>query len=259
MRREKIDICRENYPKEFWEYFKDALVFDSSCSPEARVVFIDKDEGYYLKRAEKGSLKVERDLTEYFHAKGLATEVLGYVCDKYDWLLTKRVKGEDCTYGKYLEDPKRLCDTIATLLRELHEVDFSDCSVDRVKSYIKTVEENYRKGLFDNDVTDDTRKLDKEEAYRIARENKHLLKNEVLLHGDYCLPNIMLDDWKLSGFIDLGNGGVGDRHIDLFWGAWTLKYNLGTDRYRERFLDVYGRDKVDLEKLEVIAAMECFG
>ncbi len=37
------------------------------------------------------------------------------------------------------------------------------------------------------------------------------------------------------GFIDLGNGGVGDRHIDLFWGAWTLFYNLKTDRHTERF------------------------
>lgn len=259
MRRKEITIDVNKYPEAFRYLLKDAKIYDSSCSAAAQVLFIDKDEGYYLKRAQKGSLKTEFELTEYFHKKKLATKVLGYESGDCDWLLTKKVQGEDCTYGQYVDDPKKLCDTIALLLRQLHEVDFSTCPVDRVKSYIETVEKSYRSGHFDNDVTDETRKIGKEEAYRIACENKQLLKNEVLLHGDYCLPNIVLDNWKFSAFIDLGNGGVGDRHIDLFWGAWTLKYNLGTDSYRDRFFDAYGRDKVDFEKLGIIAAMECFG
>lgn len=85
------------------------------------------------------------------------------------------------------------------------------------------------------------------------------LERNVLMHGDYCLPNIMLKDWKLSGFIDLINGGVGDRHIDVLWGIWTLKYNNGTAKYTDRFIDVYGRDLIDKEKLRCIAAMEMFG
>lgn len=259
MIKTQIQVDFDAYPLWTREFFEGAKVFDSSCSREARVIFIDKGEGYYLKRAEKGTLKAEKDITEYFYKKRLATEVLGYESTEYDWLLTKKVKGEDCTYKKYLDDPKRLCDTIAILLRQLHEMDFKDCSVDRVKSYIDTVEKSYREGHFDNDLTDETRKIDREEAYRIASEGKHLLKKEVLLHGDYCLPNIMLDNWGFSAFIDLGNGGVGDRHIDLFWGAWTLKFNLGTDKYYDRFFDVYGRDKVDFDILRVIAAMECFG
>ncbi len=259
MKRVPVTVNIEEYPLWAYEFLKDAEVFDSSCSPDAKVIFIDKGEGYYLKSAEKGSLKSEKELTEYFHRKGLATEVLGYESAERDFLLTKKVRGEDCTYKKYLDEQKRLCDTIATLLRNLHEVDFADCGVDRVASYIETVESAYKRGHFDNDLTDGTRLLKRDEAYRIACEGKHLLKNEVLLHGDYCLPNIMLDNWKLSAFIDLGNGGVGDRHIDLFWGAWTLKFNLGTDEYRDRFFDVYGRDKVDFDKLRVIEAMECFG
>lgn len=259
MKRTPIVINNGEYPLWVEDFIKDAKVFDSSCSPQARVVFIDKGEGYYLKKSSKGSLKSEAEMTRYFHTKGLATEVLGYECGEYDYLLTKRVKGEDCTFQKYLDEPKKLCDKIAKLLRELHEMDFSDCSVDRVKSYVEMVESSYIRGHFDNDLTDETRLMNREEAYKIACEGKSLLQSEVLLHGDYCLPNIMLDDWKLSAFIDLGNGGVGDRHIDLFWGAWTLKFNLGTDEYRERFFDVYGRDKVDFDKLKIIAAMECFG
>ena len=90
-------------------------------------------------------------------------------------------------------------------------------------------------------------------------EGRKLLRNEVLLHGDYCLPNIMLKDFKITSFIDVGNGGIGDRHVDLFWGAWTLWFNLKTDAYRDRFLDAYGRDLVDEERLRVISAAEIFG
>jgi kanamycin kinase len=69
----------------------------------------------------------------------------------------------------------------------------------------------------------------------------------------------MLNDWKLSKFIDVDHGGVGDRHIDLFWGAWSLFFNLKTDEYRERFFDAYGRDVFEPEMLRVIAAAEVFG
>ena len=91
------------------------------------------------------------------------------------------------------------------------------------------------------------------------KKHGHLLKTDTLLRGDYCLPNVIFDDWRFSGFIDLDNSGVGDRHVDLFWGAWTLWFNLKTDNYRDRFFDAYGRDKVDEDMLRIVAACEVFG
>lgn len=92
-----------------------------------------------------------------------------------------------------------------------------------------------------------------------GRRGLPLLKKEVLLHGDYCLPNVVLNNWKLSGYIDLDCGGIGDRHIDVVWGIWTLNYNLGTVEYTSRFIDVYGKDIIEFEKLRMIAAMEMIG
>lgn len=37
----------------------------------------------------------------------------------------------------------------------------------------------------------------------------------VLLHGDYCLPNVLVDGGGGWSLIDLGRVGVGDRHLDL--------------------------------------------
>ena len=238
-----------------------AQVYDSSCSPEARVYFIDKDEGYYLKRGRAGTLETEARMDAYFHKKGLGAEVLYYGTDEYDWLLTSRVRGEDCTHADYLADPKRLSALLGERLRALHELSAEDCPVqNRMDGYLALVEENYRTGNYDkSSFPDSFGYASAEEAYRVFTEGKHFLRNEVLLHGDYCLPNVMLEDWRFSGFIDLGNGGIGDRHVDLFWGAWTLWFNLKTNDYRDRFLDAYGRDRVDEDILRVIAAAEVFG
>ena len=168
--------------------------------------------------------------------------------------------GEDCTDARYLEQPKKLAETLATVLRRLHALDVSDCPFDRTESYCRSVDEGYHSGRFDTSIfLPDMTLSSKEEEYAFFQSHKHQLEKGALIHGDACLPNIMLDQWKFSGFIDLGNGGVGDRHIDLFWGAWTLNFNLHTDSYRGEFLDSYGRDAVDEEKIKLVGAYECFG
>jgi len=248
------------YPSEFHSLLAGATVYDSSCSPEAKVIFIDKEGGYYLKSAPKGKLQKEAVMTRFFGEKGLGATVLSYLSREHDWLLTERVPGEDCTYAQYLENPTRLCDTIATLLRSLHETDFQNCPVPgRTAEYLATAERNFLSGHYDTSLTPDKPCPHAAESWRIVEEGKHLLKCDTLLHGDYCLPNIMLDDWRFSGFIDLDGAGVGDRHIDLFWGAWTLRFNLHTDRYRERFFDAYGRDRIDPALIELVEVIERFG
>lgn len=176
-----------------------------------------------------------------------------------DWLLTRAVPGEDCTFHRYLEDPRRLSALLGEHLRQLHEVSTAGCPVqEHTARYLAAVLEGQEASRFDPSYFH-KEGLDPETAREIVQSFSPLLKNEVLLHGDYCLPNVMLDDWRFSGFIDLDHGGIGDRHIDLFWGAWSLGFNLGTDKWRSRFLDAYGRDRIDSELLGAIGAFEAFG
>ena len=262
MKRTLIRPTLADYPAPFHALLTGADVYDSSCSPEARVFYIEKNGGYYLKRAATGSLRTEADMTCYFHTKGLGAEVIDYMSEgEYDFLLTSRVIGEDCTHESALARPEWLCDTIAARLRALHELDAHECPVaDRTATYLATVDQNFRTGGYDTShFPDNWGFASAREAIDVVHKNRHLLRSDVLIHGDYCLPNIMLCNGKFSGFIDLGNGGVSDRHIDLFWGAWTLQFNLGTDCYRERFFDAYGRDKLEPDMLRVVAACEVFG
>jgi kanamycin kinase len=253
-----IDINK--FPTELHGFIKNAKLFDSSCSSEARVTFIDKDSGYFLKTATKGSLKKEAVMTEYFHSKGLSTAVLAYISSDKDYLLTEKIRGEDCTTAKFLEQPERLCDTIAKRLAILHSLDFSDCPIQNyTENYISQAKSNYQNGFYNSELFPDNWGYENaEKAIEVINTKGRLLKSDTLLHGDYCLPNIILNDWNFSGFIDLDSGGVGDKNLDIFWGIWTLFYNLKTNKYRERFIDAYGRENVDEERLRVVAACEVF-
>ncbi len=255
----KIDISE--FPQEFHSLLYGANVYDSSSSKEASVIFVDKGNGYYLKSAAKGTLQSEAELTSFFHDKELAAKMLCYISNEKDYMLTERVAGEDCTCKKYLESPNKLCDTLAECLRKLHSIDFSKCPVkNRTESYLATANKNYR--AYNYDVSfflENFRYKSADEAWSVMEEKGRLLKSDTLIHGDFCLPNIILNEWKFSGVIDLGNGGVSDRHIDLFWGAWSLCFNLKDKKYKERFYDAYGRENMDEEILKIVAAAEVFG
>ena len=150
---------------------------------------------------------------------------------------------------------------IFTLLRQLHETDPTGCPIpNHTEAYRRRAEENHRRGYCELDLfpEKDWGFSSPEEAWRVAAENGKYLQNDTLLHGDYCLPNILLNNWRFSGFIDLDSGGVGDRHVDVFWGVWTLFFNLKTNRYYDRFLDAYGREKIEPELLRTVAAFEIF-
>ncbi len=259
MKREKIKDDMWHLPKEVLDIIKDADVYDSSCSQEAKVYYIDKEGGMFLKIAPAGSLKDEAEMTSYYYSLGLSAEVLFYLTIlDHDYMISRRIPGEDCTYDLYMDDPKRLCDTTAGLLRELHEKSIGiqppkDCikyMIDAVNCVTddRCFEPELFKGLWEFKSFD--------EAKRVAFDGINTLKRDVLIHGDYCLPNIILKDWKLSGYIDLGNAGIGDRHMDILWGIWTLNFNLKTTAYTERFMDAYGRDRIEEEKLRHIAAMQ---
>ena len=262
MKKTLLTTIPTDIPPKLVPLLAGAPVWNSSCSPEARVLYIEKEGGLYLKSAAEGTLAREAEMTRFFHSRGMGAEVLDYFSEAgRDWFLTAAIKGEDLTHELYTSNPKRLCDVLAERLRMLHECSTEGCPVqDHTAEYLARAEKNHQNGNYDISLfPDNWGYTSPEEAWAVVEKNGHLLERNTLLHGDYCLPNVMFDGWKFASFIDVGNGGIGDRHVDLFWGAWTLSFNLHTDEYRERFFDAYGRDRVDEEMLRIVAAAEVFG
>ena len=65
--------------------------------------------------------------------------------------------------------------------------------------------------------------------------NKDSIGNK-LVHGDFCLPNILIYKNKVSGFIDVEAMGLGDPWIDYSWCIWSFEYNLNTKEYTKELL-----------------------
>ena len=188
----------------------------------------------FLKIAPAGKLERAAALQEYFHKLGLSAPLVAYDRDdERDYLLVEAVRGRSGI--EVLDRPEWLAETLGRAVRALHEMDARDCPVADVNGQALALYERETGHAFSGDAS--------------------VLRQDALLHGDCCLPNVFFDEKGFSGFIDLGEGGLGDRHFDLYWAMWSLEYNLKTDAYSGRFLDAYGRDAVDAARLDVCARL----
>lgn len=256
MEKTLIEVNMREFPEELHYLFKNATIYDSSSSSNARVLY--SDLGYYIKISAKGRLQEEAMLTKVFSDRGLGVEVVEFLSADQDYLVTKSAKGEDCL--AFLDDPERLCKVLAETMRDLHSKSIIGAPVSpRMKQFQDTADGKTECAYEEYVLMDKFPIHSREEAWQIIQENKHRLKEDTLIHGDFCLPNVMLEDWKFSTFIDFNLAGVGDKHIDIYWVLWSLKYNLKTDKYTDLFLDLYGRENFEPDMLRVIAAFEVWG
>lgn len=232
MKRTQTAIDIETMPLTIRPYLSGATIYDSSSSEEARTFFISGSERVFLKIGQKGSLEREYEMTSFLHKLNVAPNAIAYTSESaYDYLLTEAVDGEDGVAPEHIGNPQKLTYVFGEYLSMLHSLPTTGCPYPNRTDEL--LQEARGKGI----------------DLRVLGAYTYSAADHVLIHGDYCLPNLIMDHYSFKGFIDLGYGGIGDRHYDLYWGIWTLRYNLKTDQYRELFLDAYGRSKVDEEGL----------
>lgn len=257
---EQVNIDTLSLPDELNKWIGNAPIYESSGESGARTVYINRDGGAYLKISARGSLLRSSQLQRYFSMHKLSSPVIQYLTAERDYLITESIKGDDGISPKYLAEPERLSEIFGISLRILHEIDASDCPIkNRMSELMHMARTNSFLQTHLDDISEFIGIAHAETALDEIEASGELLRNDVLIHGDYCLPNIILNNWAFEGFIDVADGGVGDRHYDLAWGLWTLNRNLKTSKYGHRFLDAYGRDRIDKDRLRIcglLAAME---
>jgi aminoglycoside phosphotransferase len=127
--------------------------------------------------------------------------------------------------------PQATIRLLAEALRQIHAVPIDDCPFDRRAQVLyNEAEDNLRRGFVDAEEFDAPWR-DRSAEELLAELQATLPPDDdlVLVHGDYCMPNILIDPdtITLSGFIDWGGAGVGDRCVDLALAARSITMNWG--------------------------------
>jgi aminoglycoside phosphotransferase len=182
--------------------------------------------------------------TEYL----LLAEVRGTVASDSQWTLV-------------------LPDVISALgggLALLHQTRVDDCPFDqRIARQIDAARNRVAAGRVREDDFDEIR------AGRRATDLLDELlstvpasEDVVFTHGDFCLPNIILNrgpagEVDIAGLIDCGRAGLADRHQDLALALRSIIHNFGSN-WVAPFLRAYGLPNPEEEKLRFFTLLDEF-
>lgn len=179
---------------------------------------------------EKNDLSVQ--VMRWLKGKLPVPEVLRYESDdKNQYLLMSRLTGKMSCDEYYLEHPRELCRLLAEAFKMLWSLDVTGCPRERTMDReLEEAEYRVKNNLVDMEnaepETFGEKGFENPEALLAWLKENRPEYEPVLSHGDFCLPNILIKDGKVSGFIDLGDTGTGDKWRDLAMGYRSLKHNF---------------------------------
>ncbi len=133
---------------------------------------------------------------------------------------------------------------MAESLRQLHSIDIKNCPLDqRVDKKVQEALLNGKNQLVRLDDLDACRRgwsLEKLTNELKEKFQKILQRPEdlVFTHGDYCLPNVIINENAFSGFVDLGRAGIADRHQDIALALRSIQSNFNSS-HEKLFLKHY--------------------
>ncbi len=247
----EIKINIEEYPQKIHHLLTDAKIYDSSCHSDAKVIYSDK--GYFIKTAKAGNLEKEAKMAKIFYDAGLGVELTEFISDDMDCMVTKEADGEDLTH--FTDSAEYVCETLAKAAKQLHGVTIDDIGISDAHRIYKNIDVNGKEAK----ITEFIRFMgisSTEEAVDTIKKHMDKMKCDTLIHGDMCLPNIIVNNEGKMTFIDTALAGMGDKHIDIYWAMWTLWFNLKNTAPSEYFLTLYGKENIDPDTLKLIAAIE---
>ena len=233
------------------------------CSKTEVFKLTKEDQTLYLKINKPESvfnLEKEKIILNWLKGKLSVPEVIFFsIFEGREFLLISEIEGK-VSFDAISDEEKRLVIRIlAEGVKRIHDIDVDDCPLDNSPDIlIQIAKDRMERNLVkSNDFDERWRNKSVEELYdeilRLKPDNLDL----VFTHGDYCLPNIIINDGKLSGFIDLIFAGVNDRYFDLAAVVWSIGFNFGT-RWVKYFFEDYGMKNIDWDKIKFFQMLNEF-
>lgn len=190
------------------------------------------------------TLADERDRMVWARKRISVPEVLDYGMEgDTEWLLMAPLHGASAATDEMKADKEWIVRTLAHGLRAFHErLDPAECPFDfRNDAALAHVRARIEAGIYDDgyEFHEAFEQYSPSEAFARLEAMRPDTEDLVVCHGDYCFPNILLDEGQITGYLDLGELGVADRWCDVAVGAWSTTWNVGPG-YEDLFYESYG-------------------
>ncbi len=210
-----------------------------------KVASVSDDTGF--------SLQAEAQKLEWMRSRGVNVPTVEKFLeqDGLEYLVTTALPGRDASNDWPKDEISRVVDALADGLRLLHSLPIQDCPFDqRLEVKMAQAKERVQNGLVDLEDLDGERLgCTAESLFQELLERKPSAEDLAFCHGDFCVPNVILDGSR-AGFVDVGRAGIADRWQDLA----LMTRSLESDMNRQfngssgRFLERYSVTEPDLEK-----------
>ena len=200
-------------------------------------------ESRYLKISSSrkdASLEQEAERMRWLAGKLPVPQVICYhQKGAVEYLVTTELPGASSHGTEHRGDIRGLVRLLAAGLQMIHRVPTEGCPFDATIASL---------------LAQSLPRVSDLKVLAYLRDRQPESEDLVFTHGDYCLPNILVDRGRLGGFIDWGYAGVGDRYRDLSSCAWSVGHNLGKE-WIPCFFAAYGV-VIDQEKLDYYGLVE---
>ena len=252
-------------PEELQEILKDFSyeINNIGCSKARVLKLSNKEKTLYLKINKTNSLfnfEKEKIILEWISERLQVPKVLYFGRkDGLDFLLLSAIEGEVSYKVETEEEKRRNIKLLAEGLKTIHALPISSCPIDNSpEKLLQLARERLKNGKIDSTEFDQRwANKNPEELFEEILKLKPSEYDPVFVHGDYCLPNIMIKNGKVSGFIDWSWGGINDRYFDFAAVMWSIRYNYG-EGWVEYFIEDYGIEDFNRDKLEFFQMLNEF-
>jgi aminoglycoside phosphotransferase len=225
--------------------YSETKVFKLSSHQEVKYLKINQPKSEF-------NLEHEKIILEWLNGKLPVPKVHFFdIKNGIEFLLLSEIPGQNSHTFQTDEERERNIEILAEGLKLIHKVDLKDCPLDNNPDRLLEIAKERMEKLSINPNQFDERWQNKspQQLYEEIMELKPESYDLVFSHGDYCLPNIIIQNGQLSGFIDWPYGGIIDRYFDFAAVAWSIGYNYG-EEWVQLFFDNYGIEEVDWNRIK---------
>lgn len=180
------------------------------------------------------------------------------------YLVMEMLPGQMGQYGFKQLGTKEMVVYYANLIKKWHSIDYHNfLPVNTLEDKIAHVKYNVEHGLvktqyFERELQGKTGQM----VYDLMISCYPKSFDLVLCHGDVCMPNFMMENGHLTGWIDVVGCGVNDRYLDIAIALRTLRYNFEwlnmtfSKEYQDLFLKTYGIQELDMNKVKFYICLD---